>query len=113
MEIYYIEATCTVIPTEPFSDLLMAELGALGFESFEQTPTGIKAYILESAFDDSLFEGLETADMPGVSLTFLPIGWPKKTGTKPGKKISNPLWWAVIAQFVPHFTRRLMSLMIW
>jgi len=70
MEIYYIEATCTVTPTEPFSDLLMAELGALGFESFEQTPKGIKAYILASAFDDSLFDGLETAEMPGVSLSF-------------------------------------------
>lgn len=43
----YIQYTFTVSPTQPGSEILIAMLADLGFESFENTETGFKAYIQE------------------------------------------------------------------
>lgn len=40
----YIEVTINLTPRMPWSDILIAELADLGFESFVETPTGIQAY---------------------------------------------------------------------
>lgn len=40
----YFELTVTIEPREPWSDILVAELAELGFESFVETETGIQAY---------------------------------------------------------------------
>ena len=41
----YIEYHFTMAPLQPASEILVAQLGALNFESFTETETGIKAYI--------------------------------------------------------------------
>ena len=41
----YIEYDFMVSPTEMGAEILMAELAEVGYDSFEDTPTGIKAYI--------------------------------------------------------------------
>ena len=43
----YIELAVTVSPLEPFRDLFIAQLGAVGFESFSETETGFAAYIIK------------------------------------------------------------------
>ena len=44
----YIEVTINLKPRMPWSDILIAELADLGFESFVETATGIQAYAPES-----------------------------------------------------------------
>ncbi|MGB3591297.1 MAG: 50S ribosomal protein L11 methyltransferase [Nonlabens sp.] len=44
----YIEYIFTIKPLEPWRDVLIAQLGELGFESFMHTPEGFKAYVLQS-----------------------------------------------------------------
>src|SRR5687767_11018935 len=43
----YIEYDFTVAPPQPGSEILMTFLGDMGFESFENTEKGFKAYIGE------------------------------------------------------------------
>lgn len=45
----YTEVDFVLDPPEPWRDILIAELGERGFESFEETPHGVKAYIRSDA----------------------------------------------------------------
>lgn len=45
-------------PVEPGRDILMAWLDHCGYDSFEETEEGLKAYILEDAFDAETIEQL-------------------------------------------------------
>ncbi len=46
----YLEFHFVVYPPRPASEILIAELGELGFESFEETEDGVKAYIPKKQF---------------------------------------------------------------
>ena len=46
----FICADFSIDPIEPWRDLLVAELGELGFESFEETAKGVKAFIQEKEY---------------------------------------------------------------
>ncbi len=51
----YVKLNCVIQPhCEDFSDVLAAELGTLGFESFEHTAEGLAAYIPFSQWDAPL-----------------------------------------------------------
>jgi ribosomal protein L11 methyltransferase len=52
----YIELTCKLDPLEPWREILIAQLADIGFDSFEETYDGLKAYVLESVFNDKQFE---------------------------------------------------------
>ena len=76
----YLEYTFTVTPVQPGSDIIIAQLGAVGFESFVENETGVVAYIQkEEAFPgktdeleyDSLLEDVDimTSDLFEVSYT--------------------------------------------
>jgi ribosomal protein L11 methyltransferase len=54
----YLEFDFKVEPLQPGSDVLMAELGAIGFESFMETATGFLAYVAKEEFQESAFEGI-------------------------------------------------------
>ena len=41
----YLEYAFTISPLQPATEILIAELGILGFESFTETENGVKAYI--------------------------------------------------------------------
>lgn len=45
-------------PTEPYRDICIALLDNLGYDSFEETEDGLKAYILESEFRESEIQQL-------------------------------------------------------
>lgn len=42
---HYIEVNYVLDPPEPWRDILIAELGERGFDTFEETPHGVKAYM--------------------------------------------------------------------
>jgi len=51
----YIELNCSLPAGEiAFAEILMARLGELGFESFEETKEGLLAYIPAHDFDPAM-----------------------------------------------------------
>ncbi len=50
----YIELTINIIPRNPWSEILIAELSELGFDSFVDTELGIQAYAPVEGFDFDL-----------------------------------------------------------
>ena len=54
----YICCSLTLKPLQPASEIFIAALGELGFESFEETPTGVNAYIREEDWDEQALAGL-------------------------------------------------------
>ena len=63
----YIELAVTVSPLEPFRDLLIAQLGAVGFESFSETETGFAAYIIKDDYVASA--AMEQLQWEGVTVS--------------------------------------------
>ena len=68
----YLYASITVTPySETTCDVLIALLGEIGFDSFEVTDTGIKAYIPKEQFDEaSLQSTLDDLFIPDVTCTY-------------------------------------------
>jgi ribosomal protein L11 methyltransferase len=52
----YLELTLTVEPD--FSEILMAELAEIGFDSFVETEDGLQAYVLENEFEERTLKEL-------------------------------------------------------
>jgi len=56
---------------EDARDIVAALAGEAGFETFEETPQGLKGYIQQSLFDsDSLERSLQSYQLPGANLSF-------------------------------------------
>ncbi|MCF6366615.1 MAG: 50S ribosomal protein L11 methyltransferase [Bacteroidales bacterium] len=59
-ELDYTELICEINPNlQKHADVLTAHLIELGFESFMETDKGINAYIIKSAFNEQVLQGLE------------------------------------------------------
>ena len=54
----YIEVYFKLEPLLPAREILYAELGDIGFEAFEDEKDGVKAYIKEEEFTESLLKDL-------------------------------------------------------
>lgn len=52
----YIEYNFKVVPKEPATEILIAELAEVGFESFDETPTGVLAYIPEDQYRENILK---------------------------------------------------------
>ncbi len=66
----YIQVTATVSPAQPWSDLLIAELAEIGFESFEETIKGFKAWIPAEEFDQKKLDAVSLDVEEEVKFTF-------------------------------------------
>ena len=64
----YIELNATVQPLEPFRDIFIAQLGALGFDTFTDTEEGFQAYVLKENFDAD--QAKEALEWDGVEVSF-------------------------------------------
>lgn len=49
----YVQLDLVIEPLEPWRDVLVADLGELGYDSFEETENGVLAYIPETRFDQA------------------------------------------------------------
>ena len=65
----YIEYRFTVNPKEPASDLLIAELGDVGFESFVEEEDDVLAYIQKTDWSENILENVQILDNPRYSFT--------------------------------------------
>ncbi len=66
----YIQVTAVVTPAQPWSDLLIAEMAEIGFESFEETLKGFKAYIPSADFDEKMLQAVKLEDVQEGEVTF-------------------------------------------
>ena len=85
----YIEVTIQV--DADFSEIIVAELGEAGFESFVETETGLLAYIQESDFDQTEIDNLIAKY---VDLTTIAASWKsleKKNWNEEWEKSYEPI----------------------
>ncbi|NIJ45579.1 ribosomal protein L11 methyltransferase [Wenyingzhuangia heitensis] len=54
----YTGYTFTITPLQPATEILIAELGELGFESFEETETGLEAYIQTKDWNEDILDNV-------------------------------------------------------
>ena len=66
----YIEYDFTVSPTEIGVEILMAELAEVGFDSFEDTPTGIKAYIPKDSWNEQILQDIYLLSNPEFTISY-------------------------------------------
>ncbi|GGD99664.1 50S ribosomal protein L11 methyltransferase [Planktosalinus lacus] len=70
MEDIYLEFEFNVSPSEPWTDILIAELGEAGFESFAETETGVTAYIQKRAWKEDLLEAVDVLKSDLVTISY-------------------------------------------
>lgn len=68
----YIEVNFTINPVDPWRDLLAAELGEIGYESFVETDKGLLAYVPASLFKADEISTVDTIaqNLAKVSFTY-------------------------------------------
>lgn len=67
----YIEYTFTIHPAQPGAEILMAELGEKGFESFVEVENGLTAYIQKKEnWNEGILNDVAILDNPDFEITF-------------------------------------------
>jgi ribosomal protein L11 methyltransferase len=66
----YISYKFRVAPMQPGVEILIAELGYAGFESFVETNEGVVAYILEKEWRDEILEDIQILNSEEFEITF-------------------------------------------
>ena len=66
----YIEYNFEVKPPQPVSDILMAELGEAGFESFVETDWGVQAYIQKTEWREDILSSIQIIRNAKFNITF-------------------------------------------
>lgn len=70
MDNIYIEYKFTVTPKEPATEILIAELGNVGFESFVENDKGLIAYIQKENWNEALLEGIFILNSDKFSIAY-------------------------------------------
>lgn len=66
----YTEVKFSIEPYEPWADVLSAELGEIGFESFIEEDGFLLAYIDESLFSEDALKNVDTMKMDDVEVSY-------------------------------------------
>ncbi|MCK0160373.1 50S ribosomal protein L11 methyltransferase [Allomuricauda sp. F6463D] len=66
----YLEYDFKIAPLQPATDILIAELGELGFESFVENETGLLAYILKSEWQENGLKDLFVFQDPNIEIVW-------------------------------------------
>lgn len=69
-DIIYMEYKFLVAPLQPASDILIAELGEVGFESFVEEETGVLAYIQKVEWGENILDGLYILNNGNFDISF-------------------------------------------
>ena len=70
MQDSFIEYQFNVQPKQPATDILIAELGELGFDSFLETTDGLLAYIKKSEWDSNHLDQVTALNNPQFKINF-------------------------------------------
>ncbi len=85
----YIQYTFTITPPEPGSDILIALLADLGFESFTQNEIGVEAYIQEEFENEDLVKELTFEDF---TFSYIRTVIPKTNWNEEWEKNFSPVY---------------------
>lgn len=66
----YIEYNFKIIPLQPATDILIAELGEAGFESFVEHDSGLLGYVLKSEWQETILEDIHILKNPSVEISW-------------------------------------------
>lgn len=66
----YIEYSFKVEPLQPASDILLAELGEVGFESFVEQKDGLLAYIQKQEWSSTILDNIDILTNPDFEITY-------------------------------------------
>lgn len=66
----YLEFTFKIKPAQPWSDILMAELIGIGFDSFTEEHDGVLAYIQEDLYNEEELKTLKLLNSPDVEISY-------------------------------------------
>lgn len=66
----YIEYTFNITPKEPATEILIAELGIAGFESFIENEQGVLAYIQKSDWNEHLLDNVYVLQSGEFAITY-------------------------------------------
>lgn len=70
MDAIYIEYTFEVSPKEPATEILIAELGFAGFESFVENENGVTAYIQKQDWNGEILKGVGILNSEEFSIQY-------------------------------------------
>ncbi|MFK8061126.1 MAG: 50S ribosomal protein L11 methyltransferase [Polaribacter sp.] len=70
MDNIYIEYSFTVSPKEPATEILIAELGVVGFESFVEIENGVTAYIQKEDWNSEILEDVFVLNSDEFSIEY-------------------------------------------
>ncbi|MEM6686007.1 MAG: 50S ribosomal protein L11 methyltransferase [Bacteroidota bacterium] len=70
MSTTYIGYTFTVLPVQPATEILIAELGFAGFESFVENEDGVNAYIQKDDWHEGILEDIQILHNTNFNITF-------------------------------------------
>ncbi|PQJ72174.1 50S ribosomal protein L11 methyltransferase [Polaribacter butkevichii] len=70
MDNIYIEYNFTVTPKEPGTEILIAELGEVGFESFVESENGVTAYIQKDDWNTAVLEDIFVLNSDEFSIEY-------------------------------------------
>jgi ribosomal protein L11 methyltransferase len=70
MNVNYIGYTFKILPKEPGTEILIAQLGFAGFESFVENEEGVSAYIQESDWNSQMLENIQILNSEEFQITF-------------------------------------------
>lgn len=62
--------TLVLDPPQPATEIFIAALAEIGFESFEETETGVRAYVREAEWDPQAFEALPYLHSPAWEVSY-------------------------------------------
>jgi len=69
--INYIGYIFTVSPKEPATEILIAQLGSVGFESFVENENGVSAYIQEGDWNSSILEAIQILNSDEFEISYV------------------------------------------
>ena len=68
MAVAYLEIDLRLTPKDLWRDVMIAQMGLLGFESFVYSPDGFKAYIPKNDFREKDFLKIDIFDIQGLNI---------------------------------------------
>lgn len=87
----YIEYAFTLKPVNPTAEILMAELGLAGFESFVETDSGLLAYIQKVYWQNSILENVYVMNSDEFEITYTIKEIPKENWNAKWEKSFSPI----------------------
>lgn len=87
----YVEYDFKVVPQQPWNDVLVAQLGQVGFESFIETDQGVKAYILQSIDHDSILDQVNIMENDLCDIAFAKADVPPTNWNAEWEKNFDPI----------------------